>query len=87
MKILIVISNMFGGGAQRVVSRLANSLSEDNDVLILAFPTETTYPLSDRIHFVPFEDQDLRLRDGIGRVGSMIMILVGPLPLANNLKG
>ena len=86
MKILIVISNMFGGGAQRVVSRLANSLSKDNDVIILAFPTESTYPLSDNIRFIPFEKQELRLLDGMGRVGSIIIILKWVLTVSKQLK-
>ena len=86
MKILIVISNMFGGGAQRVVSRLANSLSKDNDVIILAFPTESTYPLSDKIRFFSFEEPELRSRERSGRVGLTLLRIRWARALSKQLR-
>ena len=73
MKILIVISNMFGGGAQRVVSRLANALSVDNDVLIMTSPTERAYPLSGNVRiFNMVEPEVLDLsRFGLARLNMM----------------
>jgi len=54
-----------------VVSRLANALSEDNDVLIMTFPTERMYPLSDKIRVYPFHEPTNTILDifGQGRPG------------------
>ena len=50
MKILFVLPRMCGGGAERVVSVLANSLSGKEDVEIFTFiKGESFYPLSDRV--------------------------------------
>lgn len=86
MKILIVISNMFGGGAQRVISRLANSLSEDNDVMILAFPTKSTFPLSESIRVFSLEEPEIRFSGRIGRVRVMILRTRRVLALSRQLR-
>lgn len=53
-KILIVIDNMFGGGAQRVTSRIANALSVDYEVVIYTHATPNMYPLAENIKVISF---------------------------------
>lgn len=86
MKILIVISNMFGGGAQRVISRLANSLSEDNDVMILAFPTKSTFPLSESIRVIDLEEPNIRVCGRVGRMNLMAIRIKRVLALSSQLR-
>ena len=47
--ILFLVSNMFGGGAQRVLSRLADAFVQTDRVIILTSPTPESYPLSDKV--------------------------------------
>lgn len=50
MKILVFISKLYGGGAERVASILLNHLSNNNDVTVAVFNNnEKTYHLNDRI--------------------------------------
>ena len=59
MKILFVVDSLCGGGAGRVVSRIANELVNSNhDVAILPlFSKEITYPVSKKVHvFSNFSD-------------------------------
>ncbi|MCR5464840.1 MAG: glycosyltransferase [Bacteroidales bacterium] len=86
MKILIVISNMFGGGAQRVISRLANSLSEDNDVMILAFSTASTFPLAENIRIFNLEEPEIHFADKIGIVRLMLLRAKRVLALSKQLR-
>ena len=51
-KILIVIDSMYGGGAERVVSRIANALSVDHEVMIYTHSTPEMYPLEESIKIV-----------------------------------
>lgn len=72
-RVLIVISNMYGGGAQRVISRLTDVLSLDNAVTIMTFRTDSAYPLSDRISVRYFEEIEyLPFFQKLGRVGLML---------------
>lgn len=51
-KIVFVIGSLGGGGAERVISILSNSLSRDYDITILAiFKDEIVYDLSDRVTY------------------------------------
>ena len=54
MKILIVIDSLYGGGAERVVSRIANALSVDNEVVIFTRSTPDRYPLAENIKILYF---------------------------------
>lgn len=86
MKILIVISNMFAGGAQRVVSRLANSLSADNDVMIMTFHTDRSFPLSEKIRMFYFHEPSLH---DYSRYGSFFVSLrneIRTLALSRQLR-
>ena len=47
-KLLIIVPTLYGGGAERVISRLAEALSNDCEVLILTFPTPEQYPVPGR---------------------------------------
>ena len=51
-KILIVIDSMYGGGAERVVSRIANALAVDNEVIIYTHSTPEMYPLDGKIRII-----------------------------------
>ena len=55
-RILIVIDSLYGGGAERVVSRIANALSVDNEVIIYARSTPDKYPIAENIKVVNFTD-------------------------------
>ena len=48
-KVLIVVDSLRGGGAERVVSRIANALSVDNEVIIYTYYTPDMYPLAENI--------------------------------------
>lgn len=55
-KILIVIDSFYGGGAERVASRLANALAVDNEVVVFARCIPESYPLSEKIKMVEIID-------------------------------
>ncbi|MCR5464810.1 MAG: glycosyltransferase [Bacteroidales bacterium] len=51
MKILILISSLEGGGAERIASRVASALAERNEVHIMPFSfASSPYPISDKVH-------------------------------------
>lgn len=55
-RILILISSIGGGGAERVASRLANGLSEKHFVCLMIFNRkEKTYELSSRVRLIEYE--------------------------------
>ena len=76
-KLLIVISNMFGGGGQRVISRLAYALSADNEIMIMTTPSEKTYSLPPQVKMVYFKDPADTYNGKGGRLGSLIFRLRG----------
>lgn len=50
MKILLFISKLYGGGAERVATVLLNHLCENHDVTVAIFkPSMNTYPIDNRI--------------------------------------
>ena len=53
-KVLIVIDTMYGGGAERVASRIANDLSVDNEVVIFTRSTPDMYQLAENIKVLNF---------------------------------
>ena len=56
MKILIVIDSLYGGGAERVASRIANALSADNEVVVFTEATPMMYPLEKKIKVVYIQE-------------------------------
>lgn len=65
MKILILISSLSGGGAERVAVRLANALAEDHKVYIMPFSKSgKTFPIDPRIQVVDHTLYDLRQGGG-----------------------
>ncbi len=72
-KVLILIDNLYGGGAQRVVSRLSNALAGSVDVVIMTFSMENSYPLSDRIRQYCFKEPDL-LTGYKGILGTVVYV-------------
>ena len=68
-KLLIIIDDLYAGGAQRVVSRLANELVEDHEVVILNFSKKKTYPLDNRIRLLFFKDPAYRPSKIPGKAG------------------
>lgn len=54
MKVLLVIGGLSFGGAERVISNLANSLSNNGDdvTLVGMFTKEAAYKLNNNIHFI-----------------------------------
>lgn len=86
-KLLVVISNMFGGGAQRVISRLVEVLSLDNAVTILSFPTDTMYPVPERVDIRYFiEPEYPRFCNKLRRVGVLLYQISRFLKLRQQLK-
>lgn len=55
-KILIVIDSMYGGGAERVASRIANALAVDHEVVIYTRYTPETYPLAENIKILNYTE-------------------------------
>ncbi len=61
MKILILISSLEGGGAERIASRVANALAERHQVHIMPFSAASSpYPISDKVHIDNAGLYDLR---------------------------
>ena len=53
MKIMMVITGMCSGGAERVMSTLCNELSKRHDVRLVSMrKEESDYALSERVQFV-----------------------------------
>lgn len=53
MRILIFVSSLYGGGAERVASLLSNHLGNDNDVYVATFSdNKRTYPISSKINVI-----------------------------------
>lgn len=77
MKILILISSLEGGGAERVANRLANGLSERHEVYIMPFSrAEKAFPLSERVRIVNAGIWDLRKNHGTWRYVTYLISLV-----------
>ncbi|MDO4499711.1 MAG: glycosyltransferase family 4 protein [Erysipelotrichaceae bacterium] len=74
MKILFYINVLYGGGAERVLSNLANHFcqSGDNVVLCTTFASEKDYPVSKNIKRIVFEDERYVCRNvfkrNVGRI-------------------
>jgi len=65
MRILILISSLSGGGAERVTARLANALAERHEVFLIPFSkSERTFPLDPRVKLIDRTLYDLRQKDG-----------------------
>ena len=82
-KVLIVIDTMYGGGAERVASRIANALSVDNEVVIFTRSTPDRYQLSERVKVLNFIDPP-RILTYRGRGMRFVEPLLEPF---NNLYG
>lgn len=54
-KVLILITQLSGGGAERVVVRLANALSEKHDVIVLPIYEGRGYDVADRVRVMSLE--------------------------------
>ena len=66
MRILILISSLEGGGAERIATRVASSLAERHDVHIMPFSVSSNpYPLSDKVKVNNAGLFDLRQRSSI----------------------
>lgn len=76
-KIFILISRMFGGGAERVAVRLANELSANNDVSLLLFDKQSGYPLSERVRIVDMGLSNVRLPGLLKFLTSWYVMLIG----------
>ena len=63
-RVLVMISSLGGGGAERVATRLSSCLAErGHEVFLMPFSkTEQPYPVSDRVHLVDYAPYDLRDR-------------------------
>ena len=60
-RVLIMISSLGGGGAERIATRLASELSRRHEVYLLPFSTtERPYPVADAVHVVDGALYDLR---------------------------
>ena len=60
-RVLIMISSLGGGGAERIATRLASELSRRHEVYLLPFSTtERPYPVADEVHVVDGALYDLR---------------------------
>lgn len=65
MKIAFAIPGMGFGGAERVVSLLANEFAEKGhevSILSISGNTESAYPLNDKVRLIPITDQRSTLR-------------------------
>ena len=50
MRVLFIINQLGGGGAERVLTLIANHMSDDNEVYILSFsPNVSKYPIDEKI--------------------------------------
>ena len=72
-KILFYINTLGGGGAERVISQLANRFSSEQYKVLLAasFPVEGEYPLDDAMEKVYLEDanrKQSRIMRNISRI-------------------
>ena len=76
-KVLIVIDTMYGGGAERVASRIANSLSVDNEVVIYTRSTPDMYQLAENIKVLNFTDPP-RLLNYRGRRARFVLPFLDP---------
>lgn len=66
MKILMFISQLERGGAERVISNLANYLSLDNDVTIAVLrKRKIEYEIKDSINIVNLEDENISKKNKI----------------------
>ncbi len=66
MKILILISSLEGGGAERIASRVASALAERHEVHIMPFSAASSpYPISDKVHIDNAGLFDLRKKSRI----------------------
>lgn len=62
-RVLIMISSLDGGGAERVATRLASGLSQHHDVFLMPFSkTRNPYPMAPEVHVVDMSLYDLRDR-------------------------
>lgn len=62
MKILFYINQIYGGGAERVITQLASSFAEAGDeaILVTSFERENEYALSDKVIRLSLEKEQLR---------------------------
>lgn len=62
--VIIMISSLGGGGAERIAARLASELADRGDnVFVMPFSkTGRPYPLSERVHVADYSIYDLRKR-------------------------
>ena len=49
MKILVIISKLYGGGAERVASLLVNHLCNHHDIIVALFDDRKTYPIDPKV--------------------------------------
>lgn len=78
MKILFYINILSNGGAERVISTLANNLSEDNEVIIVnSFRTNNEYFLKEKINHLYLDNNiySSRLKKNINRIYLLRRIL------------
>lgn len=78
---------MSGGGAQRVASRLANALVENNEVTIVALvPSKEIYVLDDRVRLLFLKEPVCKQFPVRGRFGAYLNYLCRVLDLRRQVK-
>lgn len=78
MKILLYINVLSSGGAERVMSNLANEFSKKNEVILVnSYKTENEYKLSSNIKHIYLDDnvQTNFLRKNISRINKLRTII------------
>ena len=71
-KLLIIVPTLYGGGAERVISRLAEALSNDCEVLILTFPTPEQYPVPEKVRILYLKEFDGPALAWLGKISYAI---------------
>lgn len=83
MKILVLISSLEGGGAERIACRVASALSANHEVCIMPFSKATVpYPLSPRVRIRNAGLFDLRKGGMFSGLKYLISIVFGYLYLS-----
>ena len=61
MKIMFYINSIHHGGAERVITNLANEFSKDNEVvLVTSFRCEKEYPLLEKVNRISLFDSYIK---------------------------
>lgn len=76
--VLILVSSIGGGGAERVACSLASGLSREHDVSLMYYNRkEKTYPVSDRVRLIDCSENSRRHLNTENRIAKRILHYVG----------